>query len=63
LRLKSLLVDGLRNLEIHDLALGSPVTQVYRAGAGGKTNLQESVYLPNDRKIKAYGSSGQRREA
>jgi DNA replication and repair protein RecF len=45
LRLKSLSVDGFRNLEVRDLALGSSVTQIYGANAQGKTNLLEAIYL------------------
>lgn len=45
MRLNSLFVDGFRNLELQDLALGSSVTQIYDADAQGKTNSLEAICL------------------
>lgn len=61
MRLKSLSVDRFRNLEIHDLALGSPVTQVYSANAQGKTNQSESIYLLDSLMIEVHGSLDEKR--
>jgi DNA replication and repair protein RecF len=38
-------VEGFRNLEAQDIALGDPVTLVYGDNAQGKTNLLEAIYL------------------
>lgn len=45
MKLKSLTVDGFRNLENQELAFDTPVTQLYGANAQGKTNLLEAIYV------------------
>lgn len=45
MRLKSLSVDGFRNLEIQALALDPAVTQIYGANAKVKARLLEVIYL------------------